>query len=231
MNTINKTLRGSFVVLAMAALSSAASADTVIIDTFTTASAGCMVSGGFIGDNCSQSNPAAEAQGGTRSLYAERSLQDNLYSVATSVSSGFYNAGTGPDAGGIFRITYTPVNADLTGGGSEAGFLFRFGADIAGSNMTVNITDGLAVNSFTGAVASTASMITDWFVPFSLFSSNCATCVSADKIEVIFNNSMTAIDLQLDSITTFSNPSNNTPVPATVMLLGLGMLFLRRLFK
>jgi hypothetical protein len=239
---IMKTSLLKILATSMAVYALQSSAAVVIIDTFATSDAGCVMVASAQGTSCGSSVSAPEAAGGTRTLTLTRtdSFEDQPMSVGVLSRFHFSNAINAQSTATLDYNTsaVTANGLDLTSSGTQAGLHLIYHVDLLGLNLEIAITSNGLTNSYLLPTSLTPLAPTlanpdgliDLYIPFSSFNmgAGCTTCSTADRLFFTLAGSRDAIDMSLTYISTYDAPPNNTPIPGTILLVLFGALGLLR---
>jgi hypothetical protein len=218
-------------VSALAGLFAAGSANALIIDDFSVDQPDITLTGPSSGSML-QSGPTANILGGVRqtdvtmyqgladALTMVRVLSSGVLDISNTVSAQSRTVFTW-DAGGLLLGL---GDLDLFDAGSNGIFMaFPTAMDHA-LDLMFEIED--YETSSTAMLSKTfpaGSQGADFFFPFSDFS-NLAALSSADSIRMTIDSTTEGLDASLDLVETRDAPPGSIPEPASMALLGLGLL-------
>jgi hypothetical protein len=242
---IMKTSLLKILATSMAVCALQASAAVVIIDTFATNDAGCSQPSSPTFTTCGSTVPVHTGAPGSRDLTLTRTDSDTTQSISVAVTGGRFHTSNAIDAQSTTTLDYKALGGlDLTSSGTQAGLYLTYHIDLdntfggGGMAMSIGITSGMNTNNFTLPGVLTAVQLSAsnpeglfyLYIPFSTFNagSACTTCSSADRIFLTFAGQRDALDMTLNYFSTYDAPPSSTPIPGTLLLIGLGLLgFLR----
>lgn len=214
-------------VSALAALFSAGSANALIIDDFAIGQADITLLG--------QSSSSLLVSGSTSNIIGGyRQTEVTMYSgdadAKTEVRvtpSGVLDISNTTTAQSRTVLTWNANgaglgNLDLLDFGSTGIYLaFPYAMDHA-LDLLFEIEDGSSTSTFFKTYVA-GSQGNDFFVPFSAFS-NIAALSSADAIRMTIDSTTPGLDATIDLVESRDVPPGNVSEPATMGLLGLGLL-------